>query len=661
MLTTDALPYGVGACLSHKVTVDGKTRLHPIAYASASLKPSEKNYSQIDREGLAVIWAIEYFRQYLWCQDFELHTDCSALVRIFGPKNDMGGCVTGRLNCYAVKLMEYSFSVKHIKGSSNSTADSLSRLPVCAAGEQHARYPVGHVQRLSELPTMQKLEVLYEEEQLMWEVQQLASVPQEAMASITVAQVICETPKEAWDILPLSISDVAKATLTDKVYGKLYNAIRSGELGQNDPDLKKFNGVFSDLYIEKDVIFFGSRVVIPTVQHKRLLEELHYSHIGVVKMKETVRKYFWWPGITKDIEAIAANCEGCRKYRKKPPPAPLCPWPYSRRPMERVHIDFFEYRGKMVLLMVDSFSKKIWTQLMNTDTTTMKTLAVLYGWFCDQTGFPTTLVSNNGPQFTAKEFKDKMAKWGVRHLLTPPYHPASNGLAERAVGLVKDKLKKMDVSAAPVQLYVGLKYIGRIHGLTPHASTGRCPFELINQGPMPSMFPQLTASSQQQARSESTAVTHSLGKLRQRRTFQEGEQVIIYDNRTKLSGKGKILEVLGNNTYLADSGSGPKHVSGDLISRVSEKSERIIGGGDILIQDIGHDLNDFIADDKELFDNDDSVSIVSESSMGSDVLYFNDNVAPHNNNNNVRKKRRTQVEQLGQPDANLQRLRPRNR
>ena len=255
-----------------------------------------------------------------------------------------------------------------------------------------------------------------------------------------------------------------------------------------------------------------------------------------------------------------------------------------------------------------------------------------------------------------------MAKWGVNHLLRPPYHPASNGLAERAVGLVKDKLKKMDVSAAPVQLYVGLKYIGRIHGLTPHASTGRCPYELINQGPMPSMFPQLTASSQQQARSESTAVTHSLGKLRRRRTFQEGEEVIIYDNRTKLSGKAKILEVLGNNTYLADSGSGPKHVSGDLISSVSEKAERVIGGGDILIQDIGNDLNDFIVDDKELFDNDDTVSISSESSMGSDVLYFNDNVAPHNNINvRVRKKRRTQVEQLGQPDAALQRLRPRNR
>ena len=158
----------------------------------------------------------------------------------------------------------------------------------------------------------------------------------------------------------------------------------------------------------------------------------------------------------------------------------------------------------MVLVMIDSFSKKIWTALMNTDTTTTKTLAILFGWFCDETGIPTTLVSDNGPQFTSKEFSDKMVKWGVKHLLTPPYHPASNGLAERAVGLVKDRLKKMDCPATPVELYVGLKYICRIHGLTPHSSTGKCPYELVKEGPVPSMFPCLTASNSQ--RRETTAV-----------------------------------------------------------------------------------------------------------------------------------------------------------
>ena len=49
--------------------------------------------------------------------------------------------------------------------------------------------------------------------------------------------------------------------------------------------------------MESDVIYFGSRIVIPTAQHFRLLQELHYTHIGIVRMKETVRQYFWWPRI----------------------------------------------------------------------------------------------------------------------------------------------------------------------------------------------------------------------------------------------------------------------------------------------------------------------------------------------------------------------------
>ena len=76
--------------------------------------------------------------------EFELHTDCSALVKIFGPKNDLGGCATGRLNRWAAQLMEYNFKVKHIKGSSNSTADSLSRLPMCGV-DRTAEYPGGQL------------------------------------------------------------------------------------------------------------------------------------------------------------------------------------------------------------------------------------------------------------------------------------------------------------------------------------------------------------------------------------------------------------------------------------------------------------------------------------------------------------------------------------
>ena len=121
----------------------------------------------------------------------------------------------------------------------------------------------------------------------------------------------------------------------------------------------------------------------------------------------------------------------------------------------------------MLFVMINAHSKFICAHFMNSDTTTLKTLSIIFTWFSDR-GFPSTLVSDNCPQFTAKEFTDKMTKWGIKHMLTPPYHPVSNGLAERAVGLVKDRLKKMNCSAAQIQLHVGLKFICRVHGLTPH-------------------------------------------------------------------------------------------------------------------------------------------------------------------------------------------------
>ena len=251
--------------------------------------------------------------------------------------------------------------------------------------------------------------------------------------------------------------------------------------------------------------------------------------------------------------------------------------------MERVHVDFMEYKGQMILIMVDAFSKKIWASNMGADTTSLRTLATLYGWFSTEAGFPTTLVSDNGPQLVSQEFETVVARWGVKHLLSPPYHPASNGLAERAVGIVKGRLKKMNVSARPIALHVGLQYVCKVHGLTPHSSTGRCPFELIRESPTASLFPQLTKSTQKAA--ELTAVRQGVRGSGKRVAFKEGDRVIVYDFKSKLSALGIIKEVLGSNTYMVDSGNGPRHVSGDALSRSSLDAEDIVGEPGLTAQD----------------------------------------------------------------------------
>ena len=637
VVTTDASPRGVGACLSHSVVVDGKTRLLPVAYASASLKDSQKNYSQVDREGLAVYWSITHFRQYLLCKDFTLHTDCSALVKIFGSKNDLKGCAAGRLSRWAAALMEYSFTVKHIRGKCNRTADSLSRLPVVDRNSVSAPFPDIQNATNFDLPaSIKKLE--FSDSDLIFDIKCLSFYPDTELTWCDINQVVGSDNVAAWDLIPLSFSEVAAATKKCKIFGKLYNAVKLGQLNLKDKDLSKFNGVFDSLYIQNDVIHFGNRICIPPVYHDRLLSELHSTHIGSISMKKVVRDLFWWPGLSKAIDQIAASCKGCKKHRKRPPANSLSVWPFARRPMERVHIDYFEYKLKHVLLMVDAFSRKIWCHYLGTDTTAATTCAVLFNWFCAETGSPTTLVSDNGPQFTSKFFENKMKIWNIKHVLSPPYHPQSNGLAERGVQLVKDRLKKMDVSNKAIDLYVSLAQICKVHGLTPHSSTDRCPYELIKLGSLPSLFPKLTAGMTE--KSELTVTRHCASNLKKRKSFSEGDLVIVYDNFTKLNYDAEISEVVGTNNYIVKCDNGFKHVSGD---NLSVRSASTVTPAPPTADVTAADEN---LDDISNLDPDDNLSIISDDS---DDFQIPNNYQANNNdnvNNNINNNARRGAREL---------------
>ena len=213
----------------------------------------------------------------------------------------------------------------------------------------------------------------------------------------------------------------------------------------------------------------------------------------------------------------------------------------------------------------------------------------------------------------------------------------------------------MDCAATPIQLHVGLKYVCRAHGLTPHRSTGRCLFELIKEGPLPSMFPMITSGSN--TRSEATAVRHSVARQRNRRTFGEGDAVVVYCNRFKTSSAGKVLEVLGNNNYMVDCGKGPQHVSGDCLTKVPDVATRAVGAtGHVVQQESRDEVQDEMLDDQA----DDTRSIVSESSIDSDIV-----AAPMRDNGRGQGqvpacRRRKRADQLGPVQWNLQRLRPRN-
>jgi hypothetical protein len=102
----------------------------PIAYASRTLAPAEKIYSQLKKEGLAIIFGVKKFHQYLYGQKFKIFTDYKPLLGLFKPDKVVSTMAAARIQRWALLLAAYEYEIIYKEGKKNGNADGLSRLPV---------------------------------------------------------------------------------------------------------------------------------------------------------------------------------------------------------------------------------------------------------------------------------------------------------------------------------------------------------------------------------------------------------------------------------------------------------------------------------------------------------------------------------------------------
>ncbi|CAB0041212.1 unnamed protein product [Trichogramma brassicae] len=353
LVTTDASDYAVGAVLSQgKIGSDLS-----VAYVSRTLIDAEVNYSTTEKELLAIVYAVQYFRPYLFGRKFKIITDHKPLVWLHNLKNP-----TSRLARWRERLHDYDYEIIHKSGKINLNADALSRNPC----DQHEPYGEDNIEQeisvifmmtssadsehaaeatckdaeqtngLPDIPVEEIYELLHGSFREGRELERSTNGLPENMAIVN-AQPTAEktrpedsTPPRADD----STINAARSTTAGREAEQHESIGDDGPEsdGEDQPIAKHDDGIKDTLWplIENylrtnlrgtvTITLCAGLIDTPEVEDRlRIIQESHDSalggHKGVTKTYNRVREKYFWNGMKKEITDYVRSCPTCQKEK----------------------------------------------------------------------------------------------------------------------------------------------------------------------------------------------------------------------------------------------------------------------------------------------------------------------------------------------------------
>ncbi|GBL65032.1 Transposon Ty3-I Gag-Pol polyprotein, partial [Araneus ventricosus] len=289
VIQCDSSKDGLGSCLIQKE--------QPVSFVSRSLTKSEKNYAQIEKELLAIVFSFEKYHNFVYGRKVIVQSDHRPLMAII--KKPMHK-ISSRMQRMVLKLLKYDFEINYVPGTQMFLADTLSRA-----------FPVNET--VNDDPEMLNIVHAISKHLPMSE-KRIMQFKRETELDPEL-QIVVKYIQEGW---PQSCKKV-------------------------DNSVKLYYKVKNDLYINEGLLFMNEKLIVPYSLRRDMLQLIHEAHFGIEKCKRRAREIMYWPGMNSDIENEVSQCGICEKFKKANSKEPLKPHTVPFRPFEKIGVDIMDF------------------------------------------------------------------------------------------------------------------------------------------------------------------------------------------------------------------------------------------------------------------------------------------------------------------------------
>ena len=443
VLATDWSQKGMGAVLSQ---IDKEGKEHPISYASRSCNPAEKNYGSCEGECLAVVWATQHFREYLFGTPFTLITDHEPLKWLMQTNK-----TTGKLARWSLLLQEYDMKVLHKRGVLNTNADCLSRFPKEAPTNEPP------------LPD--------------WNKGDYNTTPETVFAFMGEQQI------EKDEEIQLDIWEDTQVLhfLKNHKYQESLSPLQKDRVYRR---AKGFRWLSHNLFKLQQ----QEMLLVPVPEERlELVKKIHrdMGHFGVKRVMDRLKKTYWWKGMEATTDQVVKACMPCARTKAG--------FRVSGKELQPLHLQGLMFRwgidfagpmlttkrgNKFVLVCIEHCTK--WVELIPLPSKSSEGVARAFlENIISRYGTPGVVLTDGGSEFQG-EFQVLLTTQQITHRVTSRDNPQADGLAERMVQTLKQSLRRCLLDQTWGLPWDDiLPYVAMGYRISKQKSTGFSPYFLL--------------------------------------------------------------------------------------------------------------------------------------------------------------------------------------